>query len=243
MTNVGKTSSDPASVASNLLRQSEASVGDKARTRQQTPADNIMRLTRFSDDGLFDLSLKSDSDQAKFMKSYNAAIQGKSGNGDESGEQAKEVVVEQRVIGFAERLNWTGLPVTAAVEAASKASPDLEALVDSVTKMIAKAIAADAAPVAGKPTQLRLAFAEGNLGLSHLQVVMTGSTLDVILERPKGMASSDELAAAATLLADRLLTRFSKRTVRIIEQINDDPANPQVEASEALDPQKPLSSS
>lgn len=243
MTSVGKTNSDAASVASNLLRQNDSSVGDRTRAKQQVPAESILRLTRFSEDGLFDFSLKSDNEHAKFLKSYNAAIQGKSGNGEENGEQAKEVVIEQRIIGFAERLNWTGLPVAAGVETASITPPDLEALVESVTKMIAKAISADAAPMAGQPTQLRLAFADGNMGLSHLQVIMTSSSLDVILERSRGTVSSDELAAAAALLADRLLTRFSKRTVRIIEQVNEEVTIEQVDASEAVNPQKPLSSS
>jgi hypothetical protein len=63
---------------------------------------------------------------------------------------------------------------------------------------------------------------DGNLGISHIQIVMTSSTIDVVLER-FGTVTGDTFAAAASTLADRLLTRFAKRSVRIMERVIDEP--------------------
>jgi hypothetical protein len=243
MTSIGKTAADVASGTSNLLRQSEArqsQQGQVARGRHDRPADAVYKQTRFSGEPQFDLSMSTDGEEAKFLKSFNAAVKRDAGDGkDDAGPDAQGSTGDERVIAIAERLNWTGLPLAATAQQTTATQPDVASLVDTITKLIARSISADAAPKAGQAAQFRFALPEGTPGLSHIQIVMTSSTLDVVLERSSA-ASGDKLAAAANTLADRLLTRFSKRSVRIIERLIDDPKDISAEEVEASERRAPL---
>ncbi len=247
MVSVGKVGGDVGVSASTQSKLGEAQTGDRGpflRNRHQKPVDDIQKLTRFAENQPFDLVSERDDDQVEFMRRFSAALErnGRKSQGEGSAELRDVKVVEERIIGFAEQRNWTGLPTAAPAEKAAETPPKLRELVDKVTQMIVKSISAEAAPRPGQSAEFRFALPEGQLGLSHIRVVLTSATLDVVLERQQSLGA-DDLAGVASALADRLLTRFSKRAVRIIEQQieNAEPAS----SDDAAIAQKPslLSSS
>lgn len=238
MSSVGRTNGDLAADTSNSMRQHEtrqSHQGQVARNRHQSPADPIYKQMRFSSESQFDFSLGADSDD--FLKSYNAAKHNAENEKHGAETETQSTAADERVIAVAQHLGWTGLPTAATVQQPIVTQPEMASLIDTITQLVTKAISADAASHAGQAARFRFALPEGNLGISHVQIIMTSSTIDVVLERP-GLASGDKFATAANTLADRLLTRFSKRSVRIIERLVDAPDANSPEAAEALERQE-----
>lgn len=118
----------------------------------------------------------------------------------------------------------TGLPSPGAAQSADASSPSTAAIVASVTEYIQQSIRADAMPVSGQVLKLSLAFGgdvAGEIGLTGISLSVTATTLDVVLERA-GSEASESLLRAARILSERLMTRFSKQTVRILDRITPD---------------------
>ena len=156
--------------------------------------------------------------EADFMRSFRAAVRGSKGDAEGEGQSGQEdQAQEPRVLAVAEQSLWTGLPspADAAPDTATK-WPSTEAMVASVMESIDRAMRAEMAPRPGVPLNLKIAFHDESLGLTGLRITVTQTTLDVVFER-SGSAPAEEFVRAAEALAQRLMTRFSKRTVRILD--------------------------
>jgi hypothetical protein len=158
--------------------------------------------------------------EADFLRSFRAAVRGSKRDAEDEGQGTQgQQTPEPRVLAVSEQLLWTGLPSPADASSGPGVEPkrpSTEAMVTSVMEQIDRAIRAEMAPRAGMPMSLNIAFADESSGLTGLRVIITQTTLDVIFERAEAVAS-EELVRAADALAQRLMTRFSKRTVRILE--------------------------
>jgi hypothetical protein len=169
-------------------------------------------------DGSADLAHTATEREAAFLRSFRAAVRGskRDSEGGDPGTQ-DEQAQEGRVLATAQQPLWTGLPSPAdAAAGADTRSPSTEAMVASVTEAIDRAIRAEMAPREGVPLDLRIDLAGENLGLTGIRITVTRTTLDVVLERTDS-ALGDQLVRAAEALAQRLMTRFSKRTVRVLD--------------------------
>jgi hypothetical protein len=156
--------------------------------------------------------------EADFLRSFRAAVRGSRRDAEGEGQGAQqEEMPEPRVLAVAEQQLWTGLPSPAdTAPAAEKKSPSTESMVASVMESIDRSIRAEMAPRAGAPLNLKIAFHDESLGLTGLRITVTPTTLDVVFERT-GSVVAEEFVRAAEALAQRLMTRFSKRTVRILD--------------------------
>jgi hypothetical protein len=131
---------------------------------------------------------------------------------------AVDMLRDARVLALVEGMSATGLPLPAdaAPPATQTATPAAEGLAAQVTARIEQAIRAEAAPVQGRPVNLRIPL-DGTIdGLKAIRIVATPTTLDVVLERA-GTDVSPDLVQAAEALAGRLAARFAKRTVRVMD--------------------------
>ena len=122
------------------------------------------------------------------------------------------------VLAVAEGIAATGLPAPAdaAAPACAPLPPAAETIVARVKERIEQAIRAEAAPIAGRPLNVRLDFSGEIAGLKSIRIVATPTALDVVLERAESAISS-ELLEAAQALAERLVARCSMRTVRVLD--------------------------
>ncbi|WP_338307355.1 hypothetical protein [Bradyrhizobium sp. TM233] len=154
--------------------------------------------------------------EAGFLRSFRAAV--REAKRDSEGQNGQEQQTpEPRVVAVAEQPRWTGLPTPAdAVPALAAAASSTEAIVNAVTEAIDRSIRAEMAPRDGVPLKLALAFPQEGLGLTGLYITLTPTTLDVTFERV-GPELSEALIRAAEALAARLLTRQSKKIVRILD--------------------------
>ncbi|WP_143278636.1 hypothetical protein [Bradyrhizobium sp. Y36] len=173
--------------------------------------------------------------EAGFLRSFRAAV--RESKRDSEGENGQEQQTpEPRVLATAEQPRWTGLPTPADAAPAPAAASSTDEIVNAVTDAIDRSIRADMAPRDGAPLRLALTFPQEGLGLTGLYITLTPTTLDVIFERT-GPELPEALVRAAEALAARLLTRQSKKTVRILDiEKRPDAANREPEA-----PPPPLS--
>src|SRR5262249_7548980 len=107
-------------------------------------------------------------------------------------------------------------PADALSPTTEKGPSSIESVVTSVTEAIERSVRAEFTPAAGAPIDIRVTLPGEALGLAGLRIILTKTTLDVVLDRTRS-TPSDQLLRAARALADRLMTRFSKKTVRILE--------------------------
>jgi hypothetical protein len=156
--------------------------------------------------------------EADFLKSFRAAVRGSKSGAEGEGQSGQEdQAPEPRVLAVAEQSLWTGLPSPAdATSGTKKQWPSTESMVASVMESIDRSMRAEMAPRAGAPLNIKIAFHDEALGLTGLRITVTQTTLDVVFER-SGTAATEEFVRAAEALAQRLMTRFSKRTVRILD--------------------------
>ncbi len=155
--------------------------------------------------------------EAGFLRSFRAAI--REAKRDSEGQDGQEQQTpEPRVLAVAEQPRWTGLPTPAdaAPATATATASSTDAIVNAVTEAIDRSIRAEMAPRDGAPLRLALTFPQENLGLTGLYITLTPTTLDVTFERV-GPELSEALVRAAEALASRLLTRQSKKIVRILD--------------------------
>jgi hypothetical protein len=153
--------------------------------------------------------------EADFLRSFRAAMRDSKRDAHEQ-QHAQDEQPEPNVLAIARQQLWTGLPSPAdASVTIENESSSIESVVASITETIDRLIRAEMAPRAGAPLNIRFALSEQNLGLAGLRIAITQTTMDVVLEH-SGSGMSDELIRAAGTLADRLMKRFSKKTVRII---------------------------
>jgi hypothetical protein len=153
---------------------------------------------------------------ALFEKSFRAAVHGlRDDKGDDPWRD--DIMAQARLLAAAEAPVGTGLPSPADATPSAPVAPALEAVVATVTERIEQSIRAELAPTAARPLDLRLTFPDGLAGLAGLRLIVTPTSLDVIFERTGQDELSTELIGAAAALADRLRTRFSKRSVRIMD--------------------------
>jgi hypothetical protein len=171
----------------------------------------------------FDEETSSSSNSATeretdFLNSLRAAERDSKNDGGSDKESAQEEQGSQsQIIVVVEQRAWTGLPSPAGSAAGPQAvGSSTESIVNSVTEAIDRSIRAELAPRPGEPLNLKIAFHEESMGLAGLHIIVTPTTLDVVFERTGGIFS-EELVRAAQALAERLMTRFSKRTVRILD--------------------------
>lgn len=161
--------------------------------------------------------------EADFLRSFRAAVRGSKDDAEGEGQgQQDDQTQEPRVLAVAEQSLWTGLPSPAdATPGTEKQAPSTESMVASVMESIDRAMRAEMAPRAGAPLNLKIAFHDESLGLTGLRITVTATTLDVVFER-SGTVAAEEFVRAAKALAERLMTRFSKRTVRILDIATSD---------------------
>ncbi|WP_194407396.1 hypothetical protein [Bradyrhizobium sp. CCBAU 53351] len=153
--------------------------------------------------------------EAGFLRSFRAAL--RESKRDSQGQDGQEQQMpEPRVVAVAEQPRWTGLPTPADAAPASAGTSSTDAIVNAVTEAIDRSIRAEMAPRDGTPLQLAIAFPHEGLGLTGLYITVTPTTLDVTFERV-GPELSEALVRAAEALAARLLTRQSKKIVRILD--------------------------
>src|SRR5262249_22662812 len=117
-----------------------------------------------------------------------------------------------QILAVAQQPFWSGLPTPAdALSPTTEKGPSsIESVVTSVTEAIERSVRAEFTPAAGAPIDIRVTLPGEALGLAGLRIILTKTTLDVVLERTRS-TPSDELLRAARALADRLMTRFSKK--------------------------------
>ena len=170
------------------------------------------------DEGSADPDRATTGREAAFLRSFRAAARGAKRDGQGGDPHAQdEQAAEARVLATAQQPLWTGLPAPADAAPGSGArSPSTESIVDSVTEIIDRAMRAEMAPRPGTPLDLKIALGDATPGLTGLRITVTPTALDVILERT-GPGLSEELVRAAEALAQRLMTRFSKKTVRVLD--------------------------
>ena len=156
--------------------------------------------------------------EADFLRSFRAAIRDFHRDAQEEKRGAQDEQTEPHVLAVAQQPLWTGLPspAEAAPAAMEKGSSSAESVVASITETIDRLIRAEMAPRAGVPLNVRIPFSDENRGLAGLRITITRTTMDVVFEHT-GSVLSDELVRAAEALAERLMTRFSKKTVRIFD--------------------------
>jgi hypothetical protein len=136
--------------------------------------------------------------------------------GEQQGTQ-QDQMPDPRVLAVAEQQIWTGLPSPADTTASTgQKCPSTESMVASVMESIDRSIRAEMAPRAGVPLNLKIVFHDESLGLTGLCITVTQTTLDVVFERTSSVVA-EEFVRAAQALAERLMMRFSKRTVRILD--------------------------
>jgi hypothetical protein len=158
--------------------------------------------------------------EADFLECFRAANSGqpvrarsKDGVRHENHEDMQIIAVaEQRNSVFLATSVNTVSPVTGAAAGA------IEAKVSFIAETIERAIRLEMAPQPGQPLNVHIDFADEVLSLQGLNVTVTPLNIEIILLRT-GSVVSDELAGAAQSLADRLMARFSKRAVRIVQSV------------------------
>ncbi len=204
--------------------------------------------TDFLDDDSFEFDKDSTetSSTAKgvpseLLKSFRAAVRVFKDKNDEKEENAKDQLRDLRTLAIAEQRVWTGLPEPAhETSATAGSSSSAEAKIASITEAIDRSIRAEMAANSGAPLTIKIAFSDESLGLAGVKVTVTQTTLEVIFERD-GSVPSEALARAAQALAERLMTRFSKKTVRILDAaVTHEPANPEQSEATVTAPFKPF---
>jgi hypothetical protein len=152
------------------------------------------------------------------LRNFRAAIRDAKRDAEDEKEDTQQEQPHVQVLAVAQQPFWTGLPspVDAVLGPAEGSVSSTEDTVASVAEAIDRAIRADMAPRARATLDLRLAFDNESLGLAGLRITITPTTLDVVFERTQ-TGYPEELVRAAERLAQRLMTRFSKKTVRILD--------------------------
>jgi hypothetical protein len=157
--------------------------------------------------------------EADFLRSFRAAVRSSKDDAEGQGQGGQEEQTQEpRVLAVAEQSLWTGLPspAGAATPGTERTWPSTETMVASVMESIDRSIRTEMAPRPGAPLNLKIDFHDESLGLTGLRITVTQTTLDVVFER-SGSVAREEFVRAAEALAQRLMTRFSKRTVRILD--------------------------
>lgn len=212
MINIGKSGSG-ALPGNGFMTPNDVAVDPRAGTGPQADLTDGGSLD--FDDDLTGSSYAMTDREAGFLRSFRAAI--REAKRDSEGQDGQEQPTpEPRVLAIAEQTRWTGLPTPADAAPAPAAASSTDAIVNAVTEAIDRSIRAEMAPRDGAPLQLALAFPHEELGLTGLYITFTPTTLDVTFERV-GPELSEALVRAAEALAARLLTRQSKKIVRILD--------------------------
>lgn len=163
-----------------------------------------------------DVAERAEAFQRRFREAFRDLGGGDSGaddtmGGDDSFTAAQLLAAAQQPTGLPSPVNASEpVPVTSAA---------VDAMVTAVTEYIQNAIRSEAVPHAGNTFNLSVTFADdaaAELGITGISLVVTATSLDVVLQRMSSDVS-DELTRAAKTLAERLVTRLSKRTVRILD--------------------------
>jgi hypothetical protein len=218
MNNVGRPGANPPGTGF-LTQDAFAGPGGDLGDRRGLHADLLEGGESFElDEETTGSSHSTTEREADFLRSFRAAVRGSKRDAEGEGQGAQqEEMPEPRVLAIAEQQLWTGLPSPAGTAPSTdKRAPSTEAMVASVMESIDRSIRAEMAPRAGAPLSLKIAFHDESLGLTGLRITVTQTTLDVVFERT-GSVVPEEFARAAQALAERLITRFSKRTVRILD--------------------------
>ncbi len=160
---------------------------------------------------------------AAFEKSFHNAFRSLDDNAESSGNQDEsEWLAQAALVATAVQSLQAGLPcpITAEPQNSGDRSADVDAAVTAITAHILTSIRADAG-VTGESFELNLVFAGevvGDLGVTGITLSGTATALDVVLEWA-GSEGSEGVRQAAKLLAQRLMMRFGKRTVRVFELV------------------------
>jgi hypothetical protein len=217
MNNIGRPGGPPPGTGY-LTQDAFAGPGGDLGDRRGLHADSLEGESLELDEESTGSSHTATEREADFLRSFRAAVRGSKRDAEGEGQGAQqEETPEPRVLAVAEQRLWTGLPSPADTAPSSeKRWSSTESMVASVMESIDRSIRAEMAPRAGAPLSLKIAFHDESLGLTGLRITVTQTTLDVVFERT-GSVVAEEFVRAAEALAERLITRFSKRTVRILD--------------------------
>jgi hypothetical protein len=179
--------------------------------------------------------------QADLLRSFRAAIRGFKDKNEEKEHDTNEQTQDLRTLAVAEQGLWTGLPLPAGSSSSkTEVLSSTDTAIASIMEVIDRSIKAEMSPSANAPLAIKIAFHDESLGLAGMQVVVTQTTLEVIFERTAS-PPSEELARAAQALAERLVTRFSKKTVRILDKTITDEQTDEKQLNAAISmPFKPF---
>jgi hypothetical protein len=179
------------------------------------------------------------SGEADFLKCFHSAISAQSGEGKDKDSDIRDTHRDgAEMIAIAQQPNWMFLtsPSPAASPVTETRALASEVKVNLITEAIERAIRAEMAPQPGQPLSLHVNLGGDAFGLAGLNVTVTPLNIEVVLLRPDPVIQ-EELAGAAQALADRLMARFSKRTVRVLQshtRAGSTPRSPLREISNSL---------
>lgn len=145
-----------------------------------------------------------------FRDKMAAALQAKAGDGQ------GEDLPSTRLIAVAGEAPPLFPAAPQAVGEPASSGTGRPAEIASLVDRVESSLAAELSRSGGPQLTLRLDLPDAAFGIAGFSISITADAIDVVLDRG-GAAASDEIAAAAQALADRLQQRFARKTVRIHE--------------------------